>query len=290
MAKILLGCLISSSMPKRAVIVVCAILDFIYLAQYTLHDDDTLGYMETALKTWHRNKSCFVNLGAHDDLNIPKFHSLQHYIECIRFFGTTDNYNMEMFERLHIDVAKKGWRATNKRDEFPQMTHWLSRQENIHSFSLELSTIMDQQSQPITSVSASTPASSSKRPILLPKVPTSPNKSLWAIETGHCVPCFSAHLKAYLEMLKFDATQNSVTDAMTRDLPFQCLNVYHSFKFLPEQLEEGVEVKDVVKASPLNGGRFDTVVVITGDSAKGVGLTGKLSIRFALFLHLMLTY
>lgn len=91
-------------------------------------------------------------------------------------------------------------------------------------------------------------------------------------------------------MLKFDATRNSVTDAMTRDLPFQCLDVYHSFKFLPEQLEEGVEVKDVVKASPLNGGRFDTVVVITGDSAKGVGLTGKLSIRFALFWHLMLTY
>ncbi|KAF9035434.1 hypothetical protein BDP27DRAFT_1435761 [Rhodocollybia butyracea] len=61
---------------------------------------------------------------------------------------------------------------------------------------------------------------------------------------------------------------------MTRDLPFQHLDVYHSFKFMPEQLEEGVEVKDVVKALPLNGGRFDTVVVITGDVAEGVGLAG----------------
>jgi hypothetical protein len=272
MAKILLGCLIGSAMPKRAITAVRAVLDFIYLAQYTLHDDDTLGYMETALITWHRSKSCFVDLGAHEDLNIPKFHSLQHYIECIRFFGTTNNYNTEMFERLHIDFAKKGWRATNKRDEFPQMTRWLSHQENIHSFNRELSWILDQQSPPAT---ASTPASSSKHPIFLPKVPTSPNKSLEAIESGHRVPRFSAHLKAYLEMLKYDATRNSVTAAMTRDLPFQRVDIYHSFKFLPEQLEEGVEVKDVVKASPLNGGRFDTVVVITSDAAEGVSLAGK---------------
>lgn len=80
-------------MPKRAITAVRAILDFIYLSQYSLHDDETLGYMETALCTWHRTKSCFIILEVHEDLNIPKFHSLQHYIECIWFFGTIDNYN-----------------------------------------------------------------------------------------------------------------------------------------------------------------------------------------------------
>lgn len=98
------------------------------------------------LKTWHASKDSFIQMGVHNDLNTPKFHSLQHYIESIRFFGTTDNYNTEMFERLHIDFAKKGWRASNKRDEFPQMTRWLSRQENIHSFNRELSWILEQQS------------------------------------------------------------------------------------------------------------------------------------------------
>ncbi|KAJ8091271.1 hypothetical protein PM082_024540 [Marasmius tenuissimus] len=39
-----------------------------------------------------------------------------------------------MFKRLHINFAKKGWRAINKRDEFPQMTRWLSRQENVAAF------------------------------------------------------------------------------------------------------------------------------------------------------------
>ncbi|KIY61623.1 hypothetical protein CYLTODRAFT_362602 [Cylindrobasidium torrendii FP15055 ss-10] len=72
--------------------------------------------------------------GVREHINIPKFHSLQHYITSIRYFGTTNNFNTEMFERLHIDFAKKGWRASNHRDEFPQMTVWVSRQENMKSF------------------------------------------------------------------------------------------------------------------------------------------------------------
>ena len=39
-----------------------------------------------------------------------------------------------MFERLHIDFAKQGWQASNKRDEFPQMISWLSCQEKFNSF------------------------------------------------------------------------------------------------------------------------------------------------------------
>ena len=33
-----------------------SLLDFIYLAQYTSHSDETLGYMEEALKTFHKEK------------------------------------------------------------------------------------------------------------------------------------------------------------------------------------------------------------------------------------------
>ncbi|KAE9390186.1 hypothetical protein BT96DRAFT_782832, partial [Gymnopus androsaceus JB14] len=124
MGKILLGCLVGSVMPKWGLTAVRAMLDFIYLAQYSLHNEDKLRYMDDALNSWHQNKSCFIDLKVHEDLNIPKFHSLEH---CAyhRFLGTTDNYNTKMFECLHIDFAKKGWRASNKRDEFPQMTRWL---------------------------------------------------------------------------------------------------------------------------------------------------------------------
>lgn len=143
MGKILLGC-ICDDLPEEATTACRAILDFIYLAQYTTHDEDTLGYMEEALELWRKNKAVFVDLGIRLHINIPKFHALRHYVDHIRLFGTTGNYNTEMFERLHIEFAKKGWRASNRRDEFPQMTKWVTRQESVHAFERFLTWISSQ--------------------------------------------------------------------------------------------------------------------------------------------------
>ena len=57
-----------------------------------------------------------------------------HYAQAICDFGTTNNYNTEMFERFHIDCAKEAWRASNFRDELPQMVQWLARQEKVTMF------------------------------------------------------------------------------------------------------------------------------------------------------------
>lgn len=105
--KILLGCIIDKLHP-HAVTACCALLDFIYLAQYTTHDKTTLGYMDTALDTWHKYKTFFIRVGARDHFNIPKLHFLQHYVFLIHLFGTTNNYNTEMFKRLHIEFSQKG--------------------------------------------------------------------------------------------------------------------------------------------------------------------------------------
>ena len=96
----------------------------------------------------------FVEMGIRSDLNIPKFHSLHHYISSIRLLGTTDNYNTELFERLHIDFAKKGWRASNKRDTFPQMIRWLDCQEKVIAFDRYITATM-----PTTSTKSQMPPS-----------------------------------------------------------------------------------------------------------------------------------
>ncbi|EPS93901.1 hypothetical protein FOMPIDRAFT_1135314 [Fomitopsis schrenkii] len=56
MVCILLVCLVRK-IPNKVMIAFRAILDFIYLAQYTAHDNNTLEYMEKALKTYHKNKA-----------------------------------------------------------------------------------------------------------------------------------------------------------------------------------------------------------------------------------------
>ena len=45
-----------------------------------------------------------------------------HYVEAIRSHGTADGYNTEVSEKLHIDNAKEGYCASNKKDYIKQMT------------------------------------------------------------------------------------------------------------------------------------------------------------------------
>ena len=66
--------------------------------------------------------------------NISKIHNIKHYVDTIWSHGTTDGYNTETFECLHIDLAKAGYRASNKHNFMIQMMTWLSRQEAVHRF------------------------------------------------------------------------------------------------------------------------------------------------------------
>jgi hypothetical protein len=113
-------------------------LDFIYYAQYQSHTDATLARMQDALNTFHANKDIFVDLDVRKDFNIPKLHSMQHYVSSIRSLGSADGFNTESPERLHIDYAKEAYRASNRVDYYPQMTKWLQRQEAIHRHSAYL--------------------------------------------------------------------------------------------------------------------------------------------------------
>jgi hypothetical protein len=110
------------------------ILDFLYLAQLPSHTEETLNNMSAALNTFHVNKSIFAELHIRDDFNFPKLHSLLHYSSSIRLFGTTDNYNTEHTEHLHIDLAKDAYATTNHKDELAQMVVWLKRKEKIACF------------------------------------------------------------------------------------------------------------------------------------------------------------
>ncbi|KAI0639530.1 hypothetical protein C8Q77DRAFT_1224356 [Trametes polyzona] len=108
-----------------------ALLDFVFLAQYPVHSSATLDALDRALASFHAERDVFITLGIRTGFNIPKLHALEHYSRCIKLYGTTDNYNTETSERLHIDFTKEAYRATNHKDEYPQMTKWLERREKI---------------------------------------------------------------------------------------------------------------------------------------------------------------
>jgi hypothetical protein len=138
MCRFLLGLIVDIRIPnaragatRQLVRAVRGLLDFLYLARYPVHTTETLDTMEGALQLYHENRQVFIDLGIHNDFNFPKDHFLNHYRELVKFFGTTDNFNTEYTERLHIDLVKEAFRSTNSKDEYPQMTAWLDRRERM---------------------------------------------------------------------------------------------------------------------------------------------------------------
>jgi hypothetical protein len=130
MQKVYLGVL-AGAVPAEVLAAARGLLDFIYYAQYQSHTTETLNHMQEALNLFHANKDAFVDLNIREHFNIPKLHSMLHYILSIQKLGSVDGLNSEGPERLHIDYAKKGYRASNKNDYTIQMAKWLQRQESI---------------------------------------------------------------------------------------------------------------------------------------------------------------
>jgi hypothetical protein len=63
----------------------------------------------------------------------PKMHLSTHYSDCITRGGVTIQYNANLYEHLHINIVKRPWRCSNKRDATGQVAaHW-SRGQLLHS-------------------------------------------------------------------------------------------------------------------------------------------------------------
>ncbi|KAJ3575317.1 hypothetical protein NP233_g1175 [Leucocoprinus birnbaumii] len=134
--RFMLGLIADIQLPNgfsntRFIKAIRAILDFVYLAKYPVHTSETLQQLDNALSDFHLNAGIFIDLGIRKNFDFPKLHFCGHYHYLIELFGTTDNYNTEYTERLHIDLAKDAYRATNFCDEVPQMTTWLDRKERM---------------------------------------------------------------------------------------------------------------------------------------------------------------
>ena len=237
MCRILLGLIIDMDLPGgaspiRLIRSTRALLDFLYLAQYPVHTSETLQLLRQSLCDFHANKHIFVELGICEDFNLPKLHSLAHYVDSIELFGTTDNYNTEYTERLHIDLAKDAYRATNHRDEYAQMTVWLEWKEKIlqHQSYLEWHLGNNTPIMP-----ALPPPMESNGVLTLTKFPSKMAVDLDDIVTEYGAVFFHQALRRYLVLSKHSGPQltpNQLEHAILyKKLQFTSVAVYHKVKF-----------------------------------------------------------
>lgn len=101
-----------------------ALMDFVVLAAYSSHDEDTLLYMTEALKRVDMLKSVFKNSRPIDKstgkphFNIPKLHAMTHYVQFIRLYGSAQGYDTSYSEALHKVLVKEFFARTNKNAGF----------------------------------------------------------------------------------------------------------------------------------------------------------------------------
>jgi hypothetical protein len=276
-SRIILGLIIDIPLPGgrspvRLICAVRAILDFIHLAQYPVHTTVTLQSLNDALQLFHDNKEVFVDLEIRTTFNLPKLHFLTHYAHLITVFGTTDNYNTEYTERLHIDFAKDAYRATNHRDEYPQMTLWLERHEKIQRHVEYMKWRLE---PPIAPRAKFYPRLIFPRETRMTKHPSQKAVPISTIIDSYGATFFRSALAQYVVRTgNPGATRSEIEDHLESfTLPISKFPVFHRIKFISaRRFQNETRTIDSVHVQPprknkrhqIVAGRFDTVLVSNG--------------------------
>lgn len=290
LARVILGVIIDLPLPGgqssvRLVRATRALLDFLYLAQYPVHSSQSLVLLHEALERFHQYKGVFEDLGVRSTWQLPKLHFASHYVALIKSLGTTDNFNTEYTERLHIDFAKDAYHATNHRDELPQMTKWLERREKMQQHDKHVRWCEDGR-PPLRIHQELFPPPPPSR-IVMTKHPSRKAVPFDGLAREY----HALSLKDALAQFIVRHTDPTLTKAQAEaraaylDLPFRALPVYHKAKFWLGDAEHHRLMSDELDAvlaiparldsqkRPLPA-HFDTVLV-NGGSGEFVGVTGK---------------
>jgi hypothetical protein len=293
MCLILLGLICDQPVPggldsSRVVKAVRALMDFVFLAQYKCHTSDTISLMQDCLTNFHDNKMIFVDLEVRSQFNLPKLHSLSHYASSIQLFGTADNYNTEQSERLHIDLAKNAYRATNHKEEYTQMTKWLERREKVHHYS---AFIHWRDHQGGLTSAAPIRVGPPRAYALTTKMAQKPSRwkvSFDSLASEYGALAFQDTLAEFIAQVNNPGASRGALKNVAHNthIPFSHIPVYHKIKFTDlNDLNESV-ITDCAHIRPehkdqrgrIIPARFDTVI-IQGD--KGI-LTNDLLLYFPL--------
>ena len=248
-----------------------ALLDFAYLAQYPVHSSETLTQMNEALERFHMHKDIFIVLGARTNFDLNKLHYAIHYRIMIERFGTTDNYNTEYTERLHIPYAKDAYEASNHKEEFSQMTVWVERKEKVFKHEAYISWCLAGRPSATSLVQFEVPPT-----VKMTKHPSRKAVSFDTLQKDYKASMFRQALSHYVLKHQNPTASYQEIEKMIPDFPlhFDKVPVYHKARFwLGNETTHKLQSNeyDVVHTRPERKetnkdipARFDTVLVNSG--------------------------
>ena len=100
----------------------CALLEFCYIAWHNIHDTNSLATLDDALQRFHHHRKIFHISGVCiKGFNLPRQHSLIHYVKLIRAFGAPNGLCSSIMESKHIKAVKEPWRRSSHFEALSQM-------------------------------------------------------------------------------------------------------------------------------------------------------------------------
>lgn len=134
---------IADAVSPQFVLAIRALMDFRYLAQSPLLDDNVCELISNTLTRFHQNKNAITNAGARRGKNgpilhweIPKLELLLSVVPNIKSNGTAAQWSADFTEHAHIPLVKDPARAGNNHQYEAQICRCLDRLEKIRNFDL----------------------------------------------------------------------------------------------------------------------------------------------------------
>ena len=94
-------------------------IEWYWLISLLVQSKESLRQAASYLDAFDKQKDVFAKIGC--PVNLPKIHSLNHYHQQVRTYGTPDNFDMKYTEHQHIADAKMVYKRTNKVNHIEQM-------------------------------------------------------------------------------------------------------------------------------------------------------------------------
>ncbi|KAN0078267.1 hypothetical protein V8E55_010324 [Tylopilus felleus] len=138
--------IIAGAVPVDTIRAVHTLLEFRYLTQAPVINDNGCRDIAAALAEFHSHKQSIIDASARrgdkgnvlEHWQIPKLKMMQNVAFSIPLIGPLIHWTADTTEHAHIDFIKIPAAATNNHDYESQICHFLDHLEKCHAFSLAL--------------------------------------------------------------------------------------------------------------------------------------------------------
>ena len=115
---------IQAFVPPKIVKTFATFLKFYYITRRNVITDDSLNQLNATLYKFHKSRWVFLGTVREDGpsgFSLPRQHSMVHYHDHIKNFGSPNGLCSSITESKHIAAVKRPWRWSNKHVALSQM-------------------------------------------------------------------------------------------------------------------------------------------------------------------------